>query len=69
MYTTSSDLKEAVDYKGKYYKVYYSSEPKEGRGKCHVCGRNKRYFVADGVVGIEDYYGNEIKKIQLSAKK
>lgn len=62
MNITSSDEKEEIKFQGKYYKIYYSSESKEGRGLCSICGRKKRFFVVNKVIGIEEKYGNEIDK-------
>ena len=55
----SSDLKETVKCQGKYYQIYYTSEAKRGRGKCSICGKNKRYWVVDKVIGIEEYNGTQ----------
>ncbi|HOX10540.1 MAG TPA: hypothetical protein P5323_00750 [Candidatus Moranbacteria bacterium] len=62
MYPTDGDSKRDFDYKGKTYKAYFRSETKKGRGKCSICGRKKYFFSVEKVIGVKDYYGNEIDK-------
>lgn len=62
MHVTSGDSKELIQHNGKSYQIYYNVESEEGRGICRICGRRKRYFKVTNIVGIEEYYGDEIKK-------
>ena len=69
MYTTDGDSKREFDYKGKTYKAYFRSESRKGRGICDICGRKKYFFTVDMVVGIEEYYGNEVEKNSALGKE